>query len=81
MSRSDPASEFTLPDSLAELIAVEASLRARMLDLHDQHMKDIQRLPRGVQPMLRPTFYPLLVAHRRWQHAYEKLAELRTAVE
>ena len=71
--------EFRLPDRLKDLIAEEMKL------LDEFHAKEAEyhlvrnNLPAGVNPMKTPAFFSLLVAHRKWQFAYEKKKKLERA--
>jgi hypothetical protein len=64
--------EFRLPDRLRELVAVEKELLEEFHRKETIYQQVRDNMPAGVSPMKTPAFYSLLVAHRRWQFAYEK---------
>ena len=65
--------EFRLPDRRFELSVVEGRLKAELSDRESEYHLVKRNLPAGVNPQRTPAFYSLLVAHRKWQFAYEKL--------
>jgi hypothetical protein len=71
--------EFYLPDRIRDLAVVERRLRRETLAREAEYNLVRINLPAGVSAVNTPAFFTLLVAHRRWQFAYEKLDLLRRA--
>ena len=69
--------EFRLPDTWKALGAKEGKLREELALRHTEYQLVCMDTPRGEDPKRTPEFYSLLVAHRRWQHAYEKRLLIR----
>ena len=65
--------EFRLPHTRKALRAREVALKHELSRRQTEYQLAWAVLPRGTDPRKTPEFYRLLVAHRRWQHAYEKL--------
>lgn len=70
---------FYLPDRLRELAAVEQQLREDFSHREDEYRLVRENLPAGANPRHTPAFYALLVAHRKWQFAYEKKRKIERA--
>jgi len=69
--------EFTLPDEICELLIAEGRLKEELSRRQADYQLVCQNYPGRLDPKKTPAFYLLLVAHRKWQHAYEKLTLLR----
>lgn len=65
--------EFCLPDQLPALHAVEAQLRTELRHREADYQVVVHNYPPNLSPHKTPAYYAMLVAHRRWQFAYEKL--------
>lgn len=66
-------SEFTLPDTVRALRVAEAKLREELALRHAEHQIACVGLPKTADPKKLPEFWDLMVAHRRWLFASEKL--------
>ena len=75
-SKAQQTPEFTLPDRLRELIPEEERLRLEFKEVEARYARLKTMLPSGVSAMMSPLFFTLLVAHRKWQFAYEKRKRL-----
>lgn len=69
--------EFYLPDRLKDLERVEDALRKEFKDREAEYRLVRKNLPAGVSAQRTPAFFALLVAHRKWQFAYEKRCRLQ----
>ena len=64
--------EFCLPDDLRGLEAAEKHLLDELLKRKAEFQLVEQNYPRNLNAKKTPAFYEMLVAHRKWQFAYEK---------
>ena len=65
--------EFRLPDSFHDLSLVEGQLREELSCREAEYQLVQRNLPPNLNVKKTPAFYAMLVAHRKWQFAYEKL--------
>ena len=72
--------EFRLPDTLKALMAKEGRLKEDLALRHTEYQMVSGTVPRGFNPHALPEFYALMIAHRRWQFAHEKIIALRRRV-
>jgi hypothetical protein len=68
---------FYLPDRVRDLATVEARLREECSRREEDYRLVRRNLPAGSKPRQTPAYFDWLVAHRKWQFAYEKLTNLR----
>ena len=67
---------FHLSDRLRDLILEEKALLGELRLKKAEYLLVKSNLPVGVSPLKTPAFFSLLVAHRKWQFAYEKKKRL-----
>lgn len=67
---------FVLPDRLCDLIPEEERLLREFLDIEGRYVLLKKALPVGTAAMKTSLFFSLMVAHRKWLFAREKLRRL-----
>lgn len=71
--------EFRLPDGVRELRTVETQLRQELVRRQSDLNLVKDNLPKWACLHKTPAYRSMMVAHRKWQHAYEKLHILHLA--